>query len=61
MTADATRRIHHVSCSLHSDDLDTEDFERAAALAHKVERLARRLGFDVMYESVDHPEEGDDV
>lgn len=51
------RRIHHVSCSQQSDDIDTEDFERAERDSLALKRYARQLGFDVLYENVD---QGDD-
>lgn len=47
------RRIHHVSCSITSDDMDTDDYENATALAIRLERYACKLGFAVMYENVD--------
>lgn len=48
------RRVHMVACSLTSDDFGTEDYEEATAKAVRVEQFARRLGFSVMYEAVDH-------
>lgn len=60
MAEDRTRRIHQVSCSAHSDaDIDSEAFQEVAKKAERLRRYARKLGFDVMYENVDHPEIGD--
>lgn len=56
---DRSRRIHMVACSMDSDDFDTDDYERVARLAVRVQTYARKLGFNVMYEGVDHPEVGD--
>lgn len=47
----STRRIHFVACTLHSEDFGTEDFDRVSALADRLERYARRLGFDVSQEA----------
>lgn len=51
----AQRRIHHIDCSMDSEDIDTEDYRRVAALGERVERFARKLGFAVMYEAADDP------
>lgn len=59
MREDPNRRIHHVSCAMSSDDTYTEDWERVQALAKKIERYARGLGFTVLYDNVDRPEVGD--
>lgn len=44
---------------MSSDDTYTEDWERVQALAKKIERYARGLGFTVLYDNVDRPEVGD--
>lgn len=46
-------RIHHVSCSMHSDDYGTADFDRVEKMALKIRNYAEKLGFGVMYENVD--------
>jgi hypothetical protein len=45
--------IHHISCTKISGPDDTMDFQTVKELALRIERYAKRLGFDVMYENVD--------
>ncbi len=47
-------RIHHVSCTMHSRDLGTDDYNQVCELASRLAKYARRLGFDVMQEGVDY-------
>lgn len=54
---DERPRIHHISCTLHSGPDGTASFEEAHAKAIKLERYARKAGFEVMYENVDRDEQ----
>ena len=46
-------RTHQVSGSLTSGPEGSPSFREAERLATKLERYARRLGFNVMHENVD--------
>jgi hypothetical protein len=53
--------IHQVSCAAFSGEPGTASFEAAQAAAEKIEKYAKKLGFNVMYENVDKAEDSDEI
>jgi hypothetical protein len=45
------RRHHELCCGMDSEDFETEDYQRVTELTAKLERYAKKLGFQTFSEA----------